>query len=709
MKSKLFKSVFASITRAKLHATIVALILILIGGPAKLRAAVDFVAPKSYSVGSTPSGIAVGDFNGDGKIDIAVANTGSENVSILLGNGDGTFQTAVNFGTGNSPSVIAIGDFNGDGKLDLAAFEPGNAGNGSVSILLGNGDGTFQSPKTLILGAVGLFMAVADFNLDKKSDLAVGNSVNIDVYIGNGDGTFQSPKETSTFSPRCLGFVAADFNGDSKPDLALVSSGGVQILLGMGDGTLTKGPLVTTFASPESVIAADLRQDGKMDLLVMQVSESTCALSSCVVYSTRMSVFLGNGDGSFQGESVVAQAHEQTGSNGPIGSRIDYILLGDFNGDGRLDMAYRLTPANRALNPSLGFLLGRGDGSLSSTVSTFSLPGGATPVGQDLNADKLTDLVAPGGANSIDVWLNTSPASGTDLGLISPSSSPEPVTVRSNLTFTVDVVNLGPQAATGVVFMDTLPGSTNFVSATSSVGSCVQSNGVVSCTVGSLASAADSKVSIVVTPTTAGSITDSMSVSGNEPDPVPANNNAMQVADVITAANFTLSPASMTLTTQTGAQVTDILTLVEQNGFSGQVKLSCTVTGATPLAACAVSPSSVTLGSSPGSAMLTITAPASLSAFVDPMYRGHGIVSFAVVLPISSLLLAGVAFGFRRPKKHWIRLWLVTGSLIVFSVVCGGCGGNSMPPLSKTYIVTVTATSASGSQQQSASINLTVQ
>src|SRR5215831_4404637 len=181
--------------------SVVVSILLAILGSSPNLAAVDFAATKSYAVGTSPAAIVVGDFNGDGKVDIAVANTGSSDVSILLGNGDGTFQPAVNFSAGNSPSAIAVGDFNGDGKLDLAVLQPGaNGVAGSVGILLGNGDGTFQAPKTLSLSVTALFLAVADFNLDKKSDLAVGDSAGLNVFIGNGDGTFQPAKQTALSS-----------------------------------------------------------------------------------------------------------------------------------------------------------------------------------------------------------------------------------------------------------------------------------------------------------------------------------------------------------------------------------------------------------------------------------------------------------------------------------------------------------------------------
>ena len=153
---------------------------------------------KTYSVGVTPAAIAIGDFNGDGKPDLAVANSESNNVSILLNNGDGTFQPAVNYAVGALPRAIAAGDFTGDGKQDLIVVNLGdvdNHVNGNLSLLKGNGDGTFQSPISITAGANPQSIVVSDFNGDKKLDLAVGDARTgiLNILLGNGDGTFQSP------------------------------------------------------------------------------------------------------------------------------------------------------------------------------------------------------------------------------------------------------------------------------------------------------------------------------------------------------------------------------------------------------------------------------------------------------------------------------------------------------------------------------------
>src|SRR5215510_11042985 len=157
---------------------------------------VSFLVSGQFGAGPDPVSVAVGDFNGDGVQDLVVANSGdfdSGNISVLLGNGDGTFQAAVNFGAGNNPSSIAVGDFNGDGVQDLTVAH-GFFGSNSVSVLLGNGDGTFQEGVNYGTGFAPSFVAVADFNGDGVQDLAVANegSDNLSVLLGNGDGTFQA-------------------------------------------------------------------------------------------------------------------------------------------------------------------------------------------------------------------------------------------------------------------------------------------------------------------------------------------------------------------------------------------------------------------------------------------------------------------------------------------------------------------------------------
>src|SRR5712691_5002071 len=221
-----------------------------------------------------PSGIVVSDFNGDGKPDLAVVNFGDWTAWVLLGNGDGTFLPAKNiyFASGGGfPWYIAEGDFNGDGKPDLVIT---NYGDNSVSVLLGNGDGTFQAPRTFLVGIHPGLVAVGDFNGDGKPDLVVSNvdSNTVSVLLGNGDGTFL-PAVSFPVGPNPWYFAVGDFNGDGKLDLAVADYGcsldcsvspsnTVMVFLGNGDGTFRPASQLTVGNGPAGVAVGDFNGDG---------------------------------------------------------------------------------------------------------------------------------------------------------------------------------------------------------------------------------------------------------------------------------------------------------------------------------------------------------------------------------------------------------------------------------------------------------------
>ena len=200
-----------------------------------------FEPALNYSVGSAPVSVVVGDLNGDGRLDLAIVNFGTSNVGVLLGNGDGTFQPPVNYAAGAVPVAVVVGDYNGDGKLDLAVatISPGNTGLSNLSVLLGNGDGTFQQAAQYSDGSDTDSSSVVqgDFNGDGKLDLAVagGGSIgNVSILLGNGDGTFQSAAEYAIGSNPSSAAVG-DFNGDGRLDMAVTSGPeGVSILLQPG-------------------------------------------------------------------------------------------------------------------------------------------------------------------------------------------------------------------------------------------------------------------------------------------------------------------------------------------------------------------------------------------------------------------------------------------------------------------------------------------
>jgi FG-GAP-like repeat/Abnormal spindle-like microcephaly-assoc'd, ASPM-SPD-2-Hydin len=279
-----------------------------------------FQPEVDYATGLYPNDVVVADFNGDGKLDLAVANFGNEanSVSILLGNGDGTFRAHVDYAVGSGPLGLVAADLNGDGKIDLVV-----AGNYTLgaSVLLGNGDGTFQPFKSYADGGEQTFaVAVADFNHDGILDVVTANvDVNsVSLLLGNGDGTFQ-PHVDFSVGNGAFGLTVADFNGDGNLDLA-VSNGNVNsvsILLGTGTGSFQPQVQYTTPNSPFGITSADVNGDGKLDLAV--VTETQYA---------GLSVLLGNGDGTFR-------PHVDFDSGG-----VNQISAGALNNDGLIDFSF---------------------------------------------------------------------------------------------------------------------------------------------------------------------------------------------------------------------------------------------------------------------------------------------------------------------------------------------------------------------------------
>lgn len=335
---------------------------------------------STFATGASPVSIVAADFNGDGILDLAVADHTANTVSILLGNGDGTFGTATSFPTGNGPIAIATGDFNEDGHTDLAVV---NQADNTVSILLGNGDGTFEPKTDFPTGKNPVAIASGDFNGDGHTDLAVVNQADntVSILLGNGDGTFR-PKTDFPTGDGPSAITTADFNGDGRIDLAVTNqlANTVSILLGNGDGTFSPKTDFPTGNSPAGILAADFNADGRTDLAIANQVDNT------------VSILLGNGDGTFGPKTDFA-----TGA-GPVA-----LATADFNIDGRPDLAVADQNAN-----TVSILIGNGDGTFAPRLD---LQVGTQPtalVAADFNGDNRTDLaVANQSANTVSVILNT--------------------------------------------------------------------------------------------------------------------------------------------------------------------------------------------------------------------------------------------------------------------------------------------------------------
>jgi hypothetical protein len=357
------------------------------GAPANgFRALMTFPASTSYGY---PYSVVVGDFNGDGKADLAVSDDNS-GVNVLLGNGNGSFQPPVHYAVNYEPTYMALGDFNGDGKADLAvAYYDG------VAILLGNGDGTFQAAKFFNAGYNPSGIVVGDFNGDGRADIAVANGYyngTVSVLLGNGDGTFQ-PATNSMVTNGAQGIVMGDFNGDGKVDLAVGtynynSYAGVSVLLGNGDGTFapatTYGFSYPYYPSIDGVVVGDFNGDGIADIAFSAYDTGSLYL------------LLGNGDGTF-GSPLTINTPEP----------LTTLVVCDFNGDGKLDLAGTYDDYYSSSYGAI-VLLGNGDGTFPTTLA---YPMTVTPYSfatGDFNGDGRADFAIANysaGTSSVNILL----------------------------------------------------------------------------------------------------------------------------------------------------------------------------------------------------------------------------------------------------------------------------------------------------------------
>jgi hypothetical protein len=382
-----------------------------------------FLLPVIYSSGGSASfSVALGDLNGDGKLDIVAANTScypncqvsSEigGVGVLLGNGDGTFQPTQVYGlVGGAAVSVALADVNGDGKLDVVVSETSIFGcfaESSIGVLLGNGDGTFQPERTYDSGGLcANHLLVADVNGDGKPDVVVANECGSDqsycnygidsviaVLRGNGDGSFQAPQTYDSGGVAQTSITVADVNGDGKLDLLVANSGshesGVStsnaaVLLGNGDGTFQTAEIFETYPQGlTSLAVADLNDDGKPDVV-----ETTCFFSTtCLGGIGAVLVQLGNGDGTFQAPQVY-----RSGGYLPT-----MVALADVNLDGKLDaVVVNAGECQHCPSGGVTVLLGNGDGTFSPFAPAHRFSSGGSDAMSaalgDVNGDGRLDVV----------------------------------------------------------------------------------------------------------------------------------------------------------------------------------------------------------------------------------------------------------------------------------------------------------------------------
>jgi len=404
-----------------------------------------FQAPVAIDAGNLPIALAAGQFTGDGNLDVAAANAAGDDVTVLLGHGDGTFNTAPTFPAGARPVSIAEGDFTGNGIPDLVTA---NSSDDTISILFGNGDGTFQAPVSFAVGHLPRSVAVADLAGNGIQDIIVataGTSTHgtISVFLGNGNGTFQGPipfdSGLPVFLPRSI--AVGEFDGDGIPDLAISYDGaagaaGILVLAGNGNGTFQLLQNFTfnlrfNLTGAGQLAVADLHGDGTDDLILpvdsvnsggvdvllgdghggfrdVGFTPTTVGGASAVAVgdfgngfpdlavtnflSHNVSVFLGNGTGLFLRPPV----------NYAVGGNPRSVTLADLEGNGILD----IVTANSTGN-TVSILRGNGDGTFQSEIRYLTGAGTNAVVAGDFNGDGARDLATANGVSgNISVLLN---------------------------------------------------------------------------------------------------------------------------------------------------------------------------------------------------------------------------------------------------------------------------------------------------------------
>jgi len=356
-----------------------------------------FHNPVMYSVGSDPTSVTTGDLNHDGKTDIVTANGNSGTISVLINNGSGTFNVARNFAAGSRPLSVVLADINGDGKVDVVVADNGSrlsslpadgvpvpsplqSNYSGFSILVGNGNGTFQAPAFTPVGQSPSSVAVADLDGDSKPDIILPDysSHTLNVLFNN------TPAPTAPPSTIAVGngpdaVVSADLNGDSVADLVVANknSNTIEVLIGNGDGSF-QAPLTYNVAnSPTSVLVADVNGDGKPDILVLSDTTQIQVLT----------VFLGSGNGTFSGGTVTTIGHN-------VASGPHALAVGDFNMDGNTDVMVaggRYGTISLFLGNNTGSFSGPEDIPIFTAGSSLAVVSSVTA--GDLNGDGNPDIV----------------------------------------------------------------------------------------------------------------------------------------------------------------------------------------------------------------------------------------------------------------------------------------------------------------------------
>jgi len=640
-------------------------------------------------IGINLSSFGIGDFNSDGKLDLAGKICGDDlacYLNVFLGNGDGTFSPEPSVLTPIYPivGIPMIGDFNGDGELDVA-FIGSNFG---LCVYLGNGDGTLQSPVISDPATPdSALLAVGDFNRDGKLDLIGIDYSNNEIafFAGNGDGTFQTPSTSYTLGNGTGGAIAADLNGDGILDLVTAQGDPANtytILLGNGDGTFNSQPPISTsnFLQPGSPTVADMNADGKLDLI----------LSSLLSSSPTTLVLPGNGDGTFQ--TPVETSYYST-----------YTSAGDFNNDGKLDLvvtpeSYLLqeVPVSSASPTSLTFRTQTVGGKSAAQITTLSNSGSAilslTSFGfTGANASDFVQtntcgsMLAVSGSCQISVTFTPS-AAGSRYATLSVANNgidtnPTSITLAGTGYVQPSPPSLSPATITFPGQYVGTSGLPQSVSLQNPSG-----NGMLSIANVTASPSSDFAVvnscgnSVVDGGSCAIAVFFDPSASGTRTGTLTVTDNASSspqtVALMGAGEDFSMSGDSLTATVSPGQTASFGLTVASAGGFSQKVTFICT--GAPSLSTCSVSPTSMTLsGTSASKVAVTVTTAAS-SGVAPRMLSGPPSNRTLTVLLGTLGLLALTAWAGSR--RSLVRRFVPYGFALLVLLTAStmpGCAGSS--------------------------------
>jgi hypothetical protein len=688
----------------------------------------NFLDASTPSTGDDPDSDVIADFNGDGIPDVAIANFDDGTITTLLGKGDGTFAPApgspiaVTF----EPQALVVGDFNHDGKMDVAMTN--GYYNGVVTILLGNGDGSFTpapgAPTTVgdsfqIVNS----LATGDFNGDGIQDIAVGVSGSyygpgvLVVLLGNGDGTFKELPSVN-LAQDSASPIAGDFNRDGITDLAIVDYYGSQIAiyLGKGDGTFQQAPNSPLAVGPEATgaVAADLNGDGIIDLAVANLIGPSS--------NGTVTVLLGVGDGTFTPVSA----------SPPIGNSPFNIAYGDFNGDGKTDLA----TANNS-DDTVSYLLGNGDGTFQPVIASAFLGQFTTYLATgDINGDGVTDVIAVtqstplGSFDGIaSVLLSQPTVTATALvngtNLLGTGTQQIQASYPGNSSYSASTSNLVALTAQQVVSKITVTPSASSITTAQTLSVTVSISGPtgsptptgsVILTSGSYTSAS--------TPLTGGTVTISIpagalaigsdtivaTYSGDKNYPATTASSTVIVTAI--PPSFAITSSSVTITAPGGTtNNTSTITVTPAGGFTGTVTLTATLTS-TPTGA--IDPPTFSFGAT-STVPVTSTAPTTATLTIVTSAASKASLHFPERLaPITrgAILTCLLVFALPIRRRKGLRTLSLTFFLALLAVSMSGCSGGSTSAPSNagttpgSYTVTVTGTS--GTLTTTSLVTLTV-